>query len=151
MKSSKKVRAEIRGGHLIVNDVRLHLPCPLQEVEDVFGECSRAIMLANMICVWDHLGIYAHPQVEGLEVTLIGFAFNKYDAEFIPSKFYRGDLLMDGFRFSKKLKAEHFEAAGFEPDAPPDFWSYKSGDGSLQVIISDGVFCCANLENYGPD
>lgn len=148
MQSSKGIKVQINDAVITINGNNLPLPCSLDDVVNLFGKQSRLEMLANILCTWDHLGIYARMGIFDLVVSSIGFAYSPYDVKFFPASFFEGELTVDGFPVTSKLAAASFESIGFSADDPgKDFWVREYGKASLRAILKDGVFCCVEVEN----
>jgi len=148
------MKNEIVNGRISLNGASLPLPCQQGSLVNILGEQSLAPLLAlgNILCVWDALGIYARVGVFNLTATSLGIAFNPYNAEFIPTSFFQGHLIIDGFSYHSKLSRDAIQSAGYSADDDgKDFWSCESGSASLQVIFEDNVLRCVEIENYGED
>ena len=147
------MKIESVNGRITLKGANLPLPCPQESLVNILGEQSRAPLLAgNILCVWDPLGIYARVGLFNLTASSIGIAFNPYDAEFIPTSFFQGDLTIDGFSYHSKLSKDAIQSAGFSAaESGKDFWSCESGSASLRVIFENNVFRCVEIENYGDE
>ncbi len=92
----EKLEVKVDGGELFIAGKKISLPGKRPVLVEVLGKPSRVIEKANILLVWDELGVVAYERPEDGAVIQVTVSLGKMDLEFWPKKMMRGKVTLDG-------------------------------------------------------
>lgn len=93
---AQKLEVKVEGKELSVAGTKVVLDGEKKALVDVLGKPSRTVEKANIIHVWDDLGVIAYEQPKTGKLIEVRVALADMNFEFWPKKLFRGKLTLDG-------------------------------------------------------
>ena len=97
-------------GTLTIGGQVIEFPCPVKELEQLFGERSRDFFTAGLVHTWDEHGVYANMTIPDIEhYSEISFALDRWDAQYWPHSLFDGSVTIDGQPISRTTLVRDLE------------------------------------------
>lgn len=92
----EKLEVKVDGGELFIAGKKISLPGKRSALVELLGKPTRVIEKANILLVWDELGVLAYVRPEDGAVVQVTVSLGKMDFDFWPKKACRGKVTLDG-------------------------------------------------------
>ena len=122
---SKDIRIEVSDSLLLVNNQKLSLPAPPEQLVALIGKPTRTVDLRNTLLTWDDLGVYAYVSKETHDVTSVAVYFRRCSYKFSPAQVFEGTLVIDGTFVTSQSSIQNINAG--KPERLCFYLGYASG------------------------
>ena len=109
-------KVELRDGQMMIAGTRFRFPTTLLELSKIVGQPTRTLSLANVVYVWDHLGIVGYRPQNQNEINSLDFTFVNEGFEFSPTTNFAGTFTVRGAEIDKNATPDELGVAGFASD-----------------------------------
>lgn len=126
---------ELTDNSLTISGSKIPANVAMRQFPSILGPHDRKANLANNIHTYDKKGLYLYENPKSMVVTNIAIQYMEQDLSFAPEANYKGKFTINGYKISKKLKAEKLNKI---PGAIIDDlgWSVKVTVGKYDVYFS---------------
>jgi len=128
-------------GHLGFDGRTIDFPAAAESLAELLGPPSRSLDKANIIDVWDDLGLRSYRAAGSGQVTEVDVDLRPGPFGFSPRSCFRGEITVPGGRFRECSTAAELRAAGFRQQSEMPAFSWRLRLGRFCVIADgdDGV------------
>lgn len=126
---------ELTNSSLSINGSSIPANSAIRQFQSILGPHDRKANLANNIHTYDGKGLYIYEDPKSLIIINIAVQYMAQDLSFAPKANYKGKLTINGYKISKKMKAEKLTKI---PSSKIDDlgWSVKLIVGSYDIYFS---------------